>query len=612
MDVASEIKNYIETKEICGALLVTGQWGCGKSYIIRQVAENLNREDQYAMVIVSLFGVQSIDELDKKVKEAVLRIRTSNRPESDFSGKVASLTKNLKRVSSELGDLWSGFKGINAALSINIYDFLGLQDEILCFQKDGKAMVPKKLVLVFDDLERSSQDMTTLLGAINDYCENRKIKTIIIADENHIRGNEYKEFKEKVISHTIKVTANYSEIIRCIIHDYKETVAGYADFLEKHQDTVEEIFKESRSDNLRTLKIWLADFERVYRLWMELELPSDDIDQVFYNFGAVVFEYKLARCELDQYGFVKFEPKEGTYKGADIQPERTSDKYNRLSRYRSFAILEKWIISGEWDEEAVKLNLCEPYRKIPIKDEYYFVQSDFWSMTQDKINKFLPLTLELAYKGDLSGDELISLIQRIKDLKKMGVTVSSYIDYDRIYDGLSTRGEKIESGEIVEPERWKFVEKTEDLSPEAKRVYDELEILQYKVRDSHSRKEYVAYLESPRITFENHYVHRLAVFDDELYDLFVEKLSGNDNYRRLYLVESLKVYLTELIRKPSTADISETMRNLKRLSEWIRDRNLNESDGVCKYTYNVSEKKLADLIEVMMTTYEMNSTEKGK
>lgn len=63
-------------------------------------------------------------------------------------------------------------------------------------------------------------------------------------------------------------------------------------------------------------------------------------------------------------------------------------------------------------------------------------------MTQDKINKFLPLTLELAYKGDLSGDELINLIQRIKDLKKMGVTISSHIDYDRIYDGLSMRGEK--------------------------------------------------------------------------------------------------------------------------------------------------------------------------
>lgn len=213
-------------------------------------------------------------------------------------------------------------------------------------------------------------------------------------------------------------------------------------------------------------------------------------------------------------------------------------------------------------------------------------------MTQDKINKFLPLTLELAYKGDLSGDELINLIQRIKDLKKMGVTISSHIDYDRIYDGLSMRGEKIESGEIVEPERWKFIENPEELSPEAKRVYDELEMLQYKVSDSRSRKEYIAYLESPRIQFENHYVHRLAVFDDELYSLFVEKFKGNDNYKRLYLVDSLKVYLTELLRKPGTADISKTMCNLKKLSAWIRDRNLNERDGVRKYTYKVSEKSL--------------------
>ncbi len=611
MDAALEIENYIETKENSGALLITGQWGCGKSYIVRQVAETLNREDQYAVAIISLFGIQSVDELDKKVKEAVLYVRTWNRSERDLSGKVSALAKNLKRVSSELSDLWSGFKGINAALSINIYDFLGLQNEIVCFSKNGKSMVSKKLVLVFDDLERSKQDKATFLGAINDYCENRNIKTIIIADEDHISEDEYKEFKEKVISHTLKITANYQEIILRVIRNYNETVVGYQDFLKKHLETVEEIFNESKSNNLRTLKTWIADFERIYKLWTELELPADDIDQVFYNFGAVMFEYKLAKCELDRYGLVEFKSNERAYKGVDIQPERTSDKYKRLSRYRSFAILEKWIVSGEWDEETVKINLCAPYRKIPIKDEYYFVQSDFWSMTQDKINKFLPLTLELAYKGDLSGDELINLIQRIKDLKKMGVTISSHIDYDRIYDGLSMRGEKIESGEVVEPERWKFIEKPEELSPEAKRVYDELEMLQYKVSDSRSRKEYIAYLESPRIQFENHYVHRLAVFDDELYSLFVEKFKGNDNYKRLYLVDSLKVYLTELLRKPSTADISKTMCNLKKLSEWIRDRNLNESDGVRKYTYKVSEKKLTELIEVMMTTYEINITEKG-
>ena len=37
---------------------------------------------------------------------------------------------------------------------------------------------------------------------------------------------------------------------------------------------------------------------------------------------------------------------------------------------------------------------------------------------------------------------------------------------------------------------------------------------------------------------------------------------------------------------------------------------MNERDGVRKYTYKVSEKKLTELIEVMMTTYEINITEK--
>ena len=41
MNVTSEIKSYIELKETCGALLLTGKWGCGKSYIMHQLADSL-------------------------------------------------------------------------------------------------------------------------------------------------------------------------------------------------------------------------------------------------------------------------------------------------------------------------------------------------------------------------------------------------------------------------------------------------------------------------------------------------------------------------------------------------------------------------------------------
>lgn len=603
MNVTSEIKSYIELKETCGALLLTGKWECGKSYIMHQLADSLNGEDQYAVAIVSLFGVQSIEELDKKVKEAILYVRTINKSENDSSSKVSALIKNAKKLSSELSDVWQGFRGINAALSINLYDFFDIKSELLCFSKNGKTMVSKTLVLVFDDFERSKQDKTILLGTINNYCENKKIKTILIADENHIDEEAYKEFKEKVISHTIKIAANYSEIIQCIVRDYKETVVGYCTFLEKHQDTIKEIFGESKSDNLRTLKIWLTDFERVYKLWIELDLPLKDIDQVFYNFGAVMFEYKSAQCELDQYGLVEFKSKESTHKRTDIQPERTSDKYKRLSRYRGFTILEKWIVSGEWNEESIKTALAAPYKKIPIKDEYYFIQSEFWSLTQEKINRFLPLTLELAYNGCLTCDELITLIQRLENLKEIGVNISVKIDYEKIYSGLAQREEKVESGEVAEPERWQFIEKVDELSPEAKKIYDELDMLKNKKIDLNSRKAYIDYLESPQIDFENHYVHRLAVFDDDLYDLFVQKLGGNDNYKRLHLIDSLNVYLTELIRQPSTEEVFKTMNNLERLDKWIDNQYVCESDGLRKYTYKTAAEKLSELINTMKRKY---------
>lgn len=38
MDAKQEIIDYIETKEIPGALLLTGEWGCGKTYLIKEIA----------------------------------------------------------------------------------------------------------------------------------------------------------------------------------------------------------------------------------------------------------------------------------------------------------------------------------------------------------------------------------------------------------------------------------------------------------------------------------------------------------------------------------------------------------------------------------------------
>ena len=60
MKTIEEIENYIKEQEQNGALLVTGKWGSGKTYLMRQIERKLNQGPQYLMAVVSLFGKYSL------------------------------------------------------------------------------------------------------------------------------------------------------------------------------------------------------------------------------------------------------------------------------------------------------------------------------------------------------------------------------------------------------------------------------------------------------------------------------------------------------------------------------------------------------------------------
>ena len=207
MNAQKEIIEFISRKEKNGALLLTGKWGCGKTYLIRQIRDELNKETQYAVVIVSLFGIDSIQGVDRKVKESVFRILMGSEEQGEEKSWGKKAKSVLSSVTAILGEFSNYAKGVNTALSINLYDLVAVSSQISCRQNG--SITKKELVLVFDDFERSKIDKIELLGVINDYCENDGIKTILVADEEHIDGDEYRAFKEKLISRTVKIRADY-------------------------------------------------------------------------------------------------------------------------------------------------------------------------------------------------------------------------------------------------------------------------------------------------------------------------------------------------------------------------------------------------------------------
>ena len=83
--------------------------------------------------------------------------------------------------------------------------------------KGKKESFDVELILVFDDFERCSIPKDVLIGVLNEYLENRNIKTIIVADEDKIKDSRYKEYKEKLVSRTVKIDSDYDAIIESIV-----------------------------------------------------------------------------------------------------------------------------------------------------------------------------------------------------------------------------------------------------------------------------------------------------------------------------------------------------------------------------------------------------------
>ncbi len=289
MDVREEILDYINRNELTGALLLTGPWGCGKSYLVKEIAKELNENKEAAVAVISLFGVDSVSAINKRVKDEYTGfcLGSLGKSAEKLLKAITTVAKDGIEVANMVAEgvpgLSAASHGLSAVMSYDLLGFIDIKNTV------GKEDKDRKFVLVFDDLERSNVPHKDLLGALNEYIENKQIRVIIIADEEKIDGEEYKEYKEKLISRTIKMAVNYGTLIEQLIDTYTETTNGYKAFLQENIELLKQVFDESQSYNLRTLKSALADFERVYEAWSETGIATDNMKWALYTFTAQVF-----------------------------------------------------------------------------------------------------------------------------------------------------------------------------------------------------------------------------------------------------------------------------------------------------------------------------------
>ena len=267
MDIQKEIEEFIEAEENNGALLITGKWGCGKTYLIKSFISDFNKEERYAISFISLFGIDSVAMLHERIKDEYLEFNSGlfGKTARKFFGALKKLANESAKVTvSALPESVSASaisSGISSVTSFDPLKFVTVKNTVGIVEKR------RKFAIVFDDLERCGIEIKQLLGVINEYSENRAIKTILIADEEKIADSEYKDLKEKLITRTLKISPNYMDTIHAIIKNYKDQDEDYKEFVITRERYFRAAFLNSGYNNLRTLKACIFDFKRIYKAW---------------------------------------------------------------------------------------------------------------------------------------------------------------------------------------------------------------------------------------------------------------------------------------------------------------------------------------------------------
>lgn len=575
MNVSDELKMYIDCKEHTGAFLLTGKWECGKTYLIKNLKSEID-SDNKVMLIVSLFGIDSVEMLTKTIKEQVLKLLlgiTEDNHNIDFIQKIVNM---ISRFSDKISS-------IKANISLTLNEFINIEKKVEFF---GKS---KEIILVFDDFERSNLNTIELLGVINEFCENRQIKTIVIADEEKIESDKemgtksYKDFKEKVIQSTCRLSVNYDEVIANIILNYSETYNGYHEFLVKNIDSLKQVFYESESNNLRTIKAILIGFERVYNTCRKESLDSNYIRDIFYSYSVMIFESRKGNFQKGAYGYLFIDT---SFKEKYLLYNKNGSALGQLKQY---------VCENDWNENEFVDEIIRKYKKSEYSNAEKFLNYDFWELNDKIIDKGLTDCLNDAYDGNLSLDGYITILNNVVTLTELNYELPCEIDYQNMFKGLEKKKNKILYENYDEPKKRTYIDDDhlKILGEDAVELNKKIEFFNEKIDVWFNRKKLINQLKNDR-DLTHIYDKSIDCFDSVMMNLIFEIYKYSDNYDRREigrLINSLNLTNQNI---STQEDMEVSLYNIKSLKNKVFGLCSEESDRFNIIIHNKIENTLSE------------------
>lgn len=264
----SNLKKYLDyyriRKEPRYAVLVTGDWGTGKTYQVRQAMPD---EEAY---YVSLFGLNSSDDVVAAVYTAM------------FPGKAW-----VKKIANSVGDMTAEVPGLGSLAVSGLTS--GLVGAFL------RQEVRNDKPIIFDDLERCGLGVKETLGIINLYVEHHGCCVVVIAHDQRL-AEGFSEAKEKIFGQTIRVEP---QVLAAFDDFHSALPAGSEkDFVATQRDNMIGVFSESGVQSLRILRHVIEDLSRLIGTLSKEHLANDQaMVELVRLFCAFDIEWRAGRLE---------------------------------------------------------------------------------------------------------------------------------------------------------------------------------------------------------------------------------------------------------------------------------------------------------------------------
>lgn len=289
-ELNSYILHYLTEDKTRSAIMLTADWGTGKSYYIQnELIPFLSKEEngKYQCIVISLYGLKTLDEISKGLY---------------FESRMKFLAKKSEKFQTCKFAVKTIVKGIASFRGV---DLSKTDDEL---QELYQSIDLSKKLIIFEDIERSGIDILEILGYVNNLVEQDNVKVLLVANEDEIlkytyskpdeHGRTYKIFdkdsaiylktKEKTVSDTISYKGDIENAISSIISVFDNTaLTKFA-----KEDKIKQIIAIMDAHKNYNLRSFLFACQKISDIFNKIGTVEDVFEQTIF-FSVVAFSLQI-------------------------------------------------------------------------------------------------------------------------------------------------------------------------------------------------------------------------------------------------------------------------------------------------------------------------------